>query len=1433
MSQITSKRYPGLRPFQDSEIDRLLFKGRAKESKKLLHLILSEKLVVMFAKSGMGKTSMLNAGIFNLLREQGFFPIPIRLNDPERKILDIIFEEIHTIASSTSVEVKRGALDGLWQYFKETEFWSTDDRLLTPVLVFDQFEEIFTLYSDENRKPFLGELADLMRNTIPKAIREGLPEKAQRFTASSPELRIVISIREDFLANLEEFAHAIPNILQTRFRMTALSLQQAKEAIEEPALLIHEDLATRRFTYTAEALKAILNFLSKQTKEEKTIESKGIEPFQLQLICDDVERRIFSRQARTSKDENIIVTEKELGGESGMQNILQGFYDRQIHQFHPARRRRVRKLCEKGLISATGRRLSLDEEMIGSDYKVNSEVLLEMINYRLLRAEPRLGSTYYELCHDTLVTPIEKSYKRRLSRNRRITSFGIFLILLIAWFTVIWPNLKPKVPELEFQRAEKLINEGQFSKAINKFKDAGESGIPKAYFRLAQLWEKIQIYDRAIFNYYKGINLYHQKSIAPNETNLQIYKDLNLGYISSSRSRLSTTNKSYKSEIAPNVELEKYRKSSQSNLESKKDLIASQEKQLPKATKPIRKGQETFEDLFEFDFEDDSKNQIKQDQHKEIVKLYRNITKKNPNQAYLVFHLLTNRIYQCYGWEAQNEDKCSDIYDIALRIKTNNPFYFLCIGEDFKDGYRYDLAIKSHMKALGLIKEKTSSLSFIHTNIGALLIDYEKPKEAIKHLDKAFQFSPDNPNTFRELTRAYIKVNDLEKAILTYTQGIKKDKDIAYLWENLVSKLSSVNKNLEADRIYKIALKVDLNDSYYYDNLGDSLFGVNKNEMAKQSYLRAISLDPGNSEILSSLGFIMLRQKNFKEAVDTFKKSVDYSEDPLGPRLGLVLAYIANGESEEALREFEKAVEEDSEVIINAIDYIAYGNLSDDYITEFSKIALEFDADDPWYYNELGSQLSNLKKYELANTSYKKGIDRYPNNGMLYSGSAWVNFKQKRYKESIEKFRKSVKFSKDPIEPRLGLALAYIANGDSDDALTEFEKAVEENSELIVDKIDNIEYSNLSDDNINKFYQIAVDVGSKKVDYYLKLGDYFTGKERFVFAEKAFNRAGSVDPKNEKAFSEAGWALYNQKSYKSAIDKLDKAISLNPKNPSNYNIKAIVLDEIYKYDDAISSYKAAIALAPDNAIYYSNIADLLHTLGRYKEAIENYSQAIRIRKSAELYSDRGYVYWDQGRLRMALEDFERAINTAPDYADAYNGRGVVFGDRQQKNKAIEEFTKAIELDSKGMYYNNRGIAYLELGRYDLAEKDLNENLKLKSSDPFAYKNLGILKLYQKEYKGAVKISKEGFERSQLPIDKFANRLIQCVGESKISTLLPDCKNELIEMFKNVGNKGRLKFTLETTGNIIEANDFSDKTKKYFEEIIEQCREMIEKIRKSE
>ena len=410
MGDESGDRYPGARAFQDSELDRKLFFGRDRESDTLLHLILAEAMVVVYGKSGVGKTSLLNAGVLARLRAEGYLPLRARLNDLSRNPFQQVLDGVVTAAEAAGVEYSAGRKDTLWGFFHTLELWK-DDTLLTPVLILDQFEELFTLRDVTTRRPFVAHLSALLRGPESDE-RDSASQRDHARPAKPPPAKVVFSIREDFLGELEVLAEKIPQVLNTRFRVIHLAREEARKALEHPASVVDARLSTSCFSFAPGTAESIISFLARARGSGDA--GTDIEPFQLQLICQHVEAMVRRAQSATAT-----ISFKNLGGENGLKRILSCFYDDQVSSTsRRLRRRRLRRLCERGLISPTRRRLSLEESDIARRFRVDRQGLQELVQSRLLRTEPRVGSNYYELTHDSLVDPILDSRKRRLRRRR-------------------------------------------------------------------------------------------------------------------------------------------------------------------------------------------------------------------------------------------------------------------------------------------------------------------------------------------------------------------------------------------------------------------------------------------------------------------------------------------------------------------------------------------------------------------------------------------------------------------------------------------------------------------------------------------------------------------------------------------------------------------------------------------------------------------------------------------------------------------------------------------------------------------------------------------------------------------------------------------------------------------------------------------------------
>src|SRR5262245_45255795 len=161
-------RYPGAQPFADDEGSRKVSFGREHATRTLTDLILANKIVVVFGKSGLGKSSLLSAGVSQRLRDQGRLPLVVRVHDIQRGPFASVLEGLQVAAERQNVEYVPGKPESLWSFFKTVEFWQ-GDLLLTPVLILDQFEELFTLQSRDSRNAFIADLGYLVRGVRPRS----------------------------------------------------------------------------------------------------------------------------------------------------------------------------------------------------------------------------------------------------------------------------------------------------------------------------------------------------------------------------------------------------------------------------------------------------------------------------------------------------------------------------------------------------------------------------------------------------------------------------------------------------------------------------------------------------------------------------------------------------------------------------------------------------------------------------------------------------------------------------------------------------------------------------------------------------------------------------------------------------------------------------------------------------------------------------------------------------------------------------------------------------------------------------------------------------------------------------------------------------------------------------------------------------------------
>lgn len=431
-------RYPGPQEFEDTPTDSRRFFGRTHEISTVAERIVASRLLVVYGGSGLGKSSLLKAGVFPKLRSDNLLPIRVRLNKPGGSVLELLQDACAESARDTShelgIDYTPGQGQTAWEFFRTVMFWR-GERLVPPVLVFDQFEEIFTLADAAWRKEFGREIGPLASGNAPAAIRERLRGGERGLSDQAPNVKLVFCLREEYYGSLQDLSSQFPGLFQDRFRLRALDSQRAELAIVEPARLKSgessaDSFVTPPFEYERAAIDSMLDFLQGR--------SLSIEPVPLQLLCQYVEQVIVEGKRKAGVSSPIVVTAGDLGGKKAMNKVIGRFYRDSIDSLPPSERRHARELCDTGLLAPAGNRLLLEKGQIVKDYKVSDATLRYLTDERrILRQEPRLESTFYEISHDTIASSIRDSRKWRLPRQWRIAgAVSVGFVIALAALTV-------------------------------------------------------------------------------------------------------------------------------------------------------------------------------------------------------------------------------------------------------------------------------------------------------------------------------------------------------------------------------------------------------------------------------------------------------------------------------------------------------------------------------------------------------------------------------------------------------------------------------------------------------------------------------------------------------------------------------------------------------------------------------------------------------------------------------------------------------------------------------------------------------------------------------------------------------------------------------------------------------------------------------------
>jgi hypothetical protein len=450
---MANETFLGLKPY--SENDARHFKGRSIESEELSRLIIRNHYTVCYGESGEGKTSLLKAGVFPILRKNIFFPIEITFTKDDfdvapnrfdsiidRCIQDCIkdynkmnigvnveYKCVTSDFNELDIEVQRQLKKELdvFSWWKIRNYKPTAMGLsFTPIFVFDQFEEVFSQPSSSVwTEMFFKWLEQVTSDSLPEEIIEKVRAIIGDHAAfpkikEEKNFKAIFSLRNEFIGELDYWAmqkHFIPELKENRYYLKALSYEGAKMVMAQLGDSYDSD---KKKEIESKAEEILVHLVKKHSKEpERTINENlpVIPALLLSVICESWEKNIESFSAIDSNEiEQSLYKVIEQFYNNACETTITDLSSQSRNQIQIDKIRNDIEAVVFALVDEKGKRERIkttSSKLNAVDFDTKYKKTLE--KKRIIRVSKINGEDYVELIHDALCPIIVNKKEQKLA----------------------------------------------------------------------------------------------------------------------------------------------------------------------------------------------------------------------------------------------------------------------------------------------------------------------------------------------------------------------------------------------------------------------------------------------------------------------------------------------------------------------------------------------------------------------------------------------------------------------------------------------------------------------------------------------------------------------------------------------------------------------------------------------------------------------------------------------------------------------------------------------------------------------------------------------------------------------------------------------------------------------------------------------------------
>jgi tetratricopeptide (TPR) repeat protein len=621
----------------------------------------------------------------------------------------------------------------------------------------------------------------------------------------------------------------------------------------------------------------------------------------------------------------------------------------------------------------------------------------------------------------------------------------------------------------------------------------------------------------------------------------------------------------------------------------------------------------------------------------------------------------------------------------ALAPKAKGPdraaaYYHFCLAHMYEEQVatygRSDLANKAIEEYRAAIDADPNS-AFLTSGLAELYAKTGRIRDAVVEAQDIIKKNPNNLEARRLLGRIYLRsLGDMQAgngsdsvlklAIEQYEQIVKLEPD-SMDDHLLLGRLYRLNNDLQkAEAEFKTAVKLQPDSeeavttlAYLYNELGDTGRAA--------EVLSSVPKNGRSAKLYSALGYTYEQQKQYKNAIDSYRHAIELDRDNLDAIRGLAENLLSDGQTDAALEQYKVIADanpEDAQTYVRIAEIYRKQGKFDLALENLKKAATMVPDSIEVPYN-IASIYQGEGRYDEAIPIMRDLLKKTEKADGNYSGSAKSNravFLERlgliyrdagNYQSANETFRQMVALGGDDNVER-----AYQQIIDTWREAKEWQKATDVAKEAV---------QKLPSSRDLKMVLAAQQADMGKVDealkdvhallkgnpddrqVYITLAQMNTRLRRFGDAEQDLDKAEQLatkDDDKEYVWFLRGSTFEREKRYADAEVQFKKVLASDPEHASALNYLGYMLaDQNLELDAALGYIRKAVDLDPANGAYLDSLGWVYFRLGKYDLAEENLLKASqKINTDPTVHDHLGDLYQKTGRLKMAVTNWDRALN---------------------------------------------------------------------------------------------------------------------------------------------------------------------------------------------